>query len=62
MKYCSMAYVLILIFFSTSFPGCFASKPEDIQAFTRPYEAQVTADKYTLLPPDEVEIYCTKIP
>jgi len=54
--------MLFLSIFCVLFAGCFSAKPENIKAFTRPYEAQVTADKYILLPPDEVEIFCTKIP
>jgi len=41
--------------------GCFASNPEDIQAFVKPYEVNVTAENYTVQPPDEIEIHCTQI-
>jgi polysaccharide export outer membrane protein len=42
--------------------GCFSSNPEDIQAFVKPYEVDVTAEDYILQPPDEVEIHCTQVP
>ncbi len=41
--------------------GCFASRPEDIQAFVKPYEVNVTAENYTVQPPDEIEIHCTQV-
>jgi polysaccharide export outer membrane protein len=41
--------------------GCFASNPEDIQAFVKPYEVNVTAENYTVQPPDEIEIHCTQV-
>ncbi len=42
--------------------GCFSSQPEDIKAFLRPYEVNVTAERYVLQPPDEIEILCSKVP
>jgi len=42
--------------------GCFSSNPEDIQAFVKPYEVNVTAENYVLQPPDEVEVHCTQVP
>ena len=44
--------------------GCGPSivNPADIQAFTRPYEADVTAENYVLQPPDEIEVHCSKVP
>jgi polysaccharide export outer membrane protein len=41
--------------------GCFASRPEDIQAFVKPYEVNVTAESYTVQPPDEIEIHCAQV-
>jgi protein involved in polysaccharide export with SLBB domain len=41
--------------------GCFSSHPEDIQAFAKPYEVNVTTDKYVMQPPDEVEIHCAQV-
>ena len=42
--------------------GCFPSNPEDIEVFVRPDRVNVISDSYTLQPPDEVEIHCTKVP
>jgi protein involved in polysaccharide export with SLBB domain len=42
--------------------GCFSSHPKDIEAFLKPHETQVTADKYILQPPDEIEVHCTRVP
>lgn len=42
--------------------GCFSSNPEDIRAFVKPYEVDVTAEKYVLQPPDEIEIHCADVP
>jgi polysaccharide export outer membrane protein len=41
--------------------GCFASNPEDIQAWVRPYEVNVTAENYLVQPPDEIEIHCSQV-
>lgn len=45
-----------------TFSGCFSSRPEDIEAFLKPFEADVTAEEYILQPPDEIEIHCSKVP
>jgi protein involved in polysaccharide export with SLBB domain len=42
--------------------GCFSSNPEDIQAFVKPFEVNVTAEDYVLQPPDEIEIQCSQVP
>jgi len=42
--------------------GCFSSNPEDIRAFVKPYEVDVTSEDYTFQPPDEVEIHCADVP
>jgi protein involved in polysaccharide export with SLBB domain len=41
--------------------GCFSSDPENIQAFAKPYEVNVTTDKYIMQPPDEIEIHCAQV-
>jgi polysaccharide export outer membrane protein len=51
--------LLITVFFIT---GCFSSNPRDIQAFLKPYQADVTAEKYILQPPDEIEVHCARVP
>jgi polysaccharide export outer membrane protein len=42
--------------------GCFSSHPRNIAAFVKPDKTNVTADKYVLQPPDELEIHCARIP
>ncbi len=42
--------------------GCFSANPEDLAAFTKPQDAQVTADTYILQPPDEVTVISSKVP
>lgn len=41
--------------------GCFASNPEDIQAWVKPYEVNVTSENYMVQPPDEIEIHCSQV-
>ena len=42
--------------------GCFSSRPEDIEAFLKPGQVNVSADKYILQPPDEILVQCSKVP
>jgi len=42
--------------------GCYYSHPEDIQAWVKPYETNVTADRYIVQPPDELELRCALVP
>ncbi len=42
--------------------GCFSSNPKDIEAFIKPQQVNVTAEKYILQPPDEIEIHCARVP
>ena len=51
---------IILLLTTISLTGCFSSNPDDIRAFTKPYEADITAENYILEPPDEVMIFCSK--
>jgi polysaccharide export outer membrane protein len=41
--------------------GCHA-KAENIAAWAKPYETNVTADRYVVQPPDELELRCAMIP
>lgn len=52
----------ILIGFLTLLAGCFSSNTADLQAFTKPNEADVTMDEYVLQPPDSVTVIATGIP
>lgn len=42
--------------------GCFSSDPNNIAAFKRPYEVDVSAETYKLMPPDEITIHCSRVP
>jgi len=56
-----MIFVALLIATSLM-AGCFSSNPEDIRAFVKPYEVDVTAEDYVLQPPDGIEIHCSQVP
>ena len=38
------------------------AKRENIQAWAKPYETNVTADRYIVQPPDELELRCAQVP
>jgi len=44
----------VLLILMVVLAGCFSAKPQDIEAFLRPDEAQVTADDYLMQPPESV--------
>jgi protein involved in polysaccharide export with SLBB domain len=46
----------------TLLTGCYNSHPEDIQAWVKPYETNVTAERYVVQPPDELELRCAQVP
>ncbi|MCU0914622.1 MAG: polysaccharide biosynthesis/export family protein [Planctomycetes bacterium] len=46
----------------TLLTGCFDSNPEHIQAWTKPFETNVTTDRYIVQPPDELELRCAQVP
>jgi len=54
--------VLILSFVTISLTGCFSSHPKHIEAYLKPRQVNVTAGTYVLQPPDEIEVYCSKVP
>jgi protein involved in polysaccharide export with SLBB domain len=63
MKLSSSLLVLGLsLFLMLGASGCFWSHPSDINAFLRPDEVAVSAKKYVLQPPDEIEVHCTRVP
>jgi protein involved in polysaccharide export with SLBB domain len=62
MRYARTIIVVILSLLTIILTGCFSSHPKDIEAFLKPYEVDVTAKSYVLLPPDEIEIHCSKVP
>ena len=62
MKYGRAIGLLALSLITISLTGCFSSNPKDIEAFLKPYQVDVTAERYVLQPPDEIEIHCSKVP
>src|SRR5512136_2689266 len=57
-----MLGTVLLLACVTLLTGCFNSHPEDIQAWVKPYETNVTADRYIVQPPDELELRCAQVP
>ena len=55
----SLLAVTLVVFVGLS--GCY-SNPKNIDAFTRPYQTTVNMEKYLLMPPDEIELFCVKVP
>ena len=55
-------YLLVLSAISIGLAGCYSANPEDVKAFLRPHQADVTEDTYILQPPDVVTIKSSKIP
>ena len=53
---------VVLLTFLVGLAGCFSSYPKDIEAFIKPHEVEVTAERYVLQPPDEIEVHCSKVP
>jgi protein involved in polysaccharide export with SLBB domain len=62
MRYQQIFVGLFLLTLVVGLAGCFSAKPDDIQAFLKPGEAQVTADDYLLQPPDQVTVISSKVP
>jgi len=46
----------------TLLAGCASYPPEDIQAWAKPTEVNVTTDRYVVQPPDELELRCAQVP
>lgn len=53
--------LIVILFLVSLIAGCFHSNPEDIRAFVKPYEVDVTSDNYVFQPPDEIEIHCADV-
>jgi polysaccharide export outer membrane protein len=58
----NVAIVVSLLILAVGLTGCFSSHPKDIEAYLKPHQTSVTADKYVLQPPDEIEIHCVRVP
>jgi len=62
MSYTRVLVIVILTLITIILTGCFSSNSKDIEAYLKPRQVNVTADTYVLRPPDEVEVYCSKVP
>ncbi len=58
----NFAFIATLLVTAAGLTGCFSSHPKDIEAFLKPHQVNVAADKYVLQPPDEIEIHCARVP
>ena len=62
MLYTKIFTRMVLMVSLLSLTGCFSSKAKNIAAFAKPQLVGVASDSYILQPPDEIEIYCSKVP
>ncbi len=62
MRYKPTLLHVVLVIIPIVLSGCFSANPEDVKAFLRPDEADVTADTYVLQPPDVVTVLSSKVP
>jgi len=62
MRFKTILLQTALVTFLFSAAGCFSSNPKDIEAFVKPHKVNVASEGYILQPPDEIEIYCSKVP
>jgi protein involved in polysaccharide export with SLBB domain len=62
MRYQKILAILTLTGFWAVLSGCWSAHPDDIEAFLRPDEAQVTEDNYIIHPPDQITVISTKVP
>ena len=62
MRYGRIFIRMAVMVFLLSLAGCYSSNPADIAVFAMPAQVEVTVDGYILQPPDEIEIYCSKVP
>jgi polysaccharide biosynthesis/export protein len=54
--------LIVMAVLLVNLTGCFSAREKDIEAFLMPDNTVVTARDYVLMPPDEIEIHCEKIP
>ena len=57
-----IALVVTILLLLVSLTGCFSAQPKDIEAFSKPDEVVLMSSDYVLMPPDEIEIHCSKVP
>ena len=60
MRYLTILLLALMILFGVG--GCFSSYPADMNAFIKADKSTLTTKDYILQPPDEVRVYCSKIP
>lgn len=61
MKITHVCFTTTFVFSLTFLGGCFSANPKDIAAFKKPYEVNVTADKYILQPADQIQVTCPTV-
>ena len=57
-----LALIMVVLSLLVILAGCFSSRAEDIEAFSKPDEVVLMPTNYVLMPPDEIEIHCSKVP
>ena len=57
-----MILVMVILSLLVILTGCFSAHKEDIEAFSKPDKVVLTSTNYVLMPPDEIEIHCSKVP
>lgn len=62
MRYGKSLIGLVSFLLLISLTGCFSARPEDVNAFLRPPDKEVTSDDYILMPPDRVTVISSKVP
>lgn len=62
MRYRIIVVHAVLLTISIIMAGCFSAKPEDLQAFLKPDQADVTLDTYIFQPPDVITVISSKVP
>ncbi len=62
MRYKPTLLHVVLVIIPIVLSGCFSANPEDVKAFLRPDQADVTADTYILQPPDMITVLSSKVP
>jgi polysaccharide biosynthesis/export protein len=61
MKLTKLLLSIVLVSCVVFLSGCFSSNPKDIAAFKKPYQVNVTTDKYVLQPADQIQAICPGI-
>ncbi len=62
MRYKPTLLHVVLFIIPIVLSGCFSANSEDVKAFLRPDQADVTADTYILHPPDVITVLSSTVP